>query len=378
LADAARAPQQTSSGVTPLALRLRAEIASNGPMPVSAFMQACLYDPTDGYYARRAALGAGGDFLTAPEASQMFGELIGVWTALCQQAMHAPDAFDWIELGPGAGTLCADALRALKIAPEIRNAMRITLLEINPDLRARQIAALASQGATAMHVATLDAIAIAPSVLVANEFFDCLPIRQFVRMEAPAIWREKLVGVHGDHLVFGLGPPLLQALVPRHPGAAPWPATVPGAVWEIAPDLERWADAIAARFLAAPGYALIIDYGAPHAGFGDTFQALRSHEKRDPLAEPGHADLTAHLDFSALAGLARARGLAVYGPVSQARFLQLMGIEARARALMQAQPHKADSIRLQLQRLTAPDQMGELFQVLCLTSPTLPAPAGFP
>lgn len=367
--------------MTPLKAKLAALIQETGPLPVSAYMAACLYDPAHGYYASRPAIGGDGDFLTAPETSQMFGELIGSWAAANWLAMGAPDPLCWVELGPGNGTLSADAWRAFKAAPGLRDAAQLHFIEVSPDLRARQIAALAAVGAGVTHRQSVAETLEAPTLLIANEYLDCLPIRQFVRGARGQTWHEKLLGPvsrGGDGLTFGLGPPLQPQQIPAYQPDPPLAEAPAGAVWEFAPGLSTEIAAIAARLQAHPGAALIIDYGAPRAGFGDTLQAMKAHTKVDPLDEPGAADLTAHVDFSAIAALAWSHGLKTWGPVGQGAFLQALGLDVRAEALMRANPGRKETIARQHARLTAPDQMGVLFQVLCLTSPTLPPPAGFP
>jgi SAM-dependent MidA family methyltransferase len=240
-------------------------------------------------------------------------------------------------------------------------------------LRRAQREALARVGADANWCERLDAIPSASSVIFANEFFDCLPIRQFVRTrrpESPLRWRERLLGVEGDGLAFGFAQEALpdEALLPPQTHDAS-----EGAVAEIAPALPAWIDLLAARLHANPGRALIIDYGGD--GLGDTLQALKAHRKVDPLESPGEADLTAHVDFNAIKRLARASALDVHGPVGQGDWLRSLGIEARAQALSAARPDRADRIARELERLTGNAQMGGLFQVLCLSSPHLPSPA---
>jgi NADH dehydrogenase [ubiquinone] 1 alpha subcomplex assembly factor 7 len=360
--------------------QLVAAIEEAGPMPVSAFMAACLYDPHHGYYVTRPAIGGEGDFLTAPEASQMFGELIGAWGGAVWQAMGAPSPLCWVELGPGNGTLTGDAWRAFQAAPGLREAARLHFIEINEGLKLRQRQTLAKLGAEITHCQTLADTLEAPTLLIANEFFDCLPIRQFVRGAQGAVWHEKLLGLDPagtGALCFGLGPALTPDQIPTYQNDPPLAGAPAGAVWEYAPGLAVQIGAIAARLTAQPGAALIIDYGSAQAGFGDTLQAIRAHQKVDPLHQPGAADLTAHVDFSAIAALARAYGLGVWGPVGQGAFLRTLGLDARAEALARANPQRAERIARQHARLTAPDQMGVLFQVICLTSPSLPPPAGF-
>jgi NADH dehydrogenase [ubiquinone] 1 alpha subcomplex assembly factor 7 len=359
--------------------RLAAQIAQSGPISVAQFMAAALYDPREGYYATRAAIGV--DFTTAPEISQMFGELIGLWCAHEWGALGAPSPLHWIELGPGRGTLIADAWRASRIGHGFQQAARVSLLEVNAGLKAQQATALAQVGARADWPVQLGDVAAGPSLIIANEFFDCLPIRQFVRgafglqIEGRAramSWRERVIGCDSEGLlVFGLSPTpraIEAVLAPTLSDAGE------GVIAETAPGLPAWVDAIAARLAAAPGRALIIDYAGD--GEGDTLQAVREGKRIDPLAAPGECDLTARVDYAALKRLARASGLDVAGPVGQGAFLRVLGIDQRAEALARARPDHAEAIIAAHHRLTAADEMGELFQVLCLSSRQLPPPAG--
>ncbi|MGE0828320.1 MAG: class I SAM-dependent methyltransferase [Hyphomonadaceae bacterium] len=337
-------------------------------MSVAQFMAACLYDPEGGYYARAPRIGADGDFITAPEISQMFGELIGLWCAHEWDALARPSQTRWIELGPGRGALTADALRAVRASPQFAEALDVHFIELSDELRRAQASAL-TQIRPAWHDRLEDAPE-GPAFIIANEFFDCLPVRQFVRAENG--WRERLVGLRDGELSFGLSASPLPdvSLLP----IAAQEAEI-GAIAELAPALPAWIAAIAARLKAHPGRALIIDYGGD--GMGDTLQALSRHRKVSPLENPGECDLTAHVDFTALANAALDAGLGVSGPIAQGAWLAALGVEARAAALARANPARAERIAREHRRLTHPDEMGALFQVLCLSSPTLPTPAGF-
>jgi NADH dehydrogenase [ubiquinone] 1 alpha subcomplex assembly factor 7 len=345
--------------------RLKALIAADGPMSVEAFMQAALYDPEHGYYVCARPLGADGDFTTAPEISQIFGEMIGLWLVQSWLDLGAPSAFHLVELGPGRGTLMADALRAAKVRPAFLAAARLVLVEVNPHLRAAQAVALGDHGPS--WVANLAEVPDGPMLLVANEFLDCLPIRQFVR--DPDGWREKLVGLGPDGaLSFGLSPLL------------PAPAVLtgaPGAVAEVAPGLAPLAADIARRLCAAPGRALFIDYGYGAPEGADTLQALARHEKVSPLAAPGQADLTAHVDFGALARALTADGAVVEGSIGQGAFLTALGARARLAQLSAAQPDKAAMLARGLDRLIAEEQMGALFLALAASSPGALRAPGF-
>lgn len=345
-----------------LAKKLAEHIQDNGPLTVAEFMAACLYDPDDGYYATRPSIGGdGADFLTAPEASQMFGELIGLWCAHEWDALGKP-AFNLIELGPGRGVLMQDMLRATQRVEGLHDAARVVLVETSAPLRDVQ----AERVPDAEWAPRIEDAPPGPSLIVGNEFLDCLPIRQFVRSEDA--WHEKLVGLdEGEGLTFGL-----SAAIP-----APESEDEPGMVREIAPGLDSIIYELERRLHEAPGRVLLIDYGYLRPEGADTLQALQRHKKVDPLDAPGEADLTAHVDFARVAELAENAGLAVHGPLSQAQFLRALGIDMRAKALSDANPQHADRLAREVRRLTHRDEMGALFKVICLSSPNLPTPAGF-
>jgi SAM-dependent MidA family methyltransferase len=349
--------------MTPLARLIAEEIAATGPMRLDRFMGLCLGHPQHGYYMAAEPFGAAGDFTTAPEISQMVGELIGLWAAQLWQDIGRPAPLRLVELGPGRGTLMADAQRAARLVPGFLDAAEIWLVETSPRLRAVQAAAVPD----VRHVATLEAVPPGPMVLIANEFFDALPIRQFHRRGGR--WHERQVGLDGARLVWGLGP-----------AAGDLPAEAPeGAVLERCPAAEAAAEAIGARLKASGGAALILDYGAepPAQGGGDTLQALMRHAAADPLAAPGEADLTAHVDFTALGAALRAGGAAAAPLLTQGAFLSRLGIAARADALARAHPDRAADIAARRHRLTAPEAMGTLFKVLAATGPGQPVPPGF-
>lgn len=360
--------------MSPLARRLVERIRTDGPLTVAQFMAAALYDPRHGYYATRPAIGSDGDFLTAPETSQMFGELVGLWCVQSWIEMGRPDPVQLIELGPGRGTLAADIARAVRVAPDFRAAAKLTLVEVSAPLKAAQAEALGEVGVTPTWVDQLEDAAPGPSIIVANEFLDCLPIRQFIRTAGR--WRERLVGLdpkNPSKLAFGLGGVLPDdAPIPKPLRSAP-----DGALAEFAPALPAFVDRVAERLHAAPGRALFIDYGPAQTSPGDTLQAMSRHAKAPVLESAGDADLTAHVDFGELRRLASAAGLDVAGPVGQGDWLEVLGIGLRAQALAQARPDQEPSLRRQLARLIDPDEMGTLFQVICLSSRGLPAPAGF-
>jgi NADH dehydrogenase [ubiquinone] 1 alpha subcomplex assembly factor 7 len=380
--------------VTPLGERLAAEIRERGPIGVDRFMAAALGDPEHGYYRTRDPLGAAGDFTTAPEISQVFGEIVGAWLADAWTAMGAPDPVLLVELGPGRGTLMADILRTLRLLPACREAVRVHLVETGPVLRERQRATLAAAHPDIVptwHDA-LESVPPGPLLLVANEFFDALPIRQFVF--AADTWRERMVGLdEAGRFAFVPGEPAPESLLPlreevgggvstadgpllptsSHEGRRGVPE---GAIFEICEAAARIAAAIGARLASAPGAALLVDYGHGRPGLGETLQAVRAHRPVGVLEDPGAVDLTAHVDFSALArALAPA---AVWGPVTQGEFLTRNGAVLREAALCRGKDESAaTTIRRGIRRLLDPAGMGRLFKVLAATSPGSPRPAGF-
>ncbi len=340
--------------MTALERLLRAQIAATGPVTVADFMALALGHPEHGYYATRDPLGRAGDFVTAPEVSQMFGEMVGLWCAAAWEAAGRP-GIRLVELGPGRGTLMADALRAMGaagLAPEV------WLVETSPALRAEQAARLPG----ARWAGSLAEVPEGPMLLVANEFLDALPVRQFLATREG--WRERLLGLADDRLAWGLSDPL------------PGPADE-GDWAERSPAAEAVADEIARRLRADGGAALLIDYGytRPRPP-GWTLQAVKRHARADPLDTPGEADLTWLIDFAALAARFRAAGLAAH-VAPQGAFLAELGIGARAASLAAARPERADEIADALERLTAPDRMGTLFRALAVLPAGSPTPPGF-
>ncbi len=345
---------------------LARRIAMDGPLTVAEFMTACLHDPRHGYYATRPALGPQGDFVTAPMVSQMFGELVGAWMAEVWRQMGAPANVRLVELGPGEGALMEDALRVLRRVHGLLDTAELWLVESSRPLRALQAKRLA-QARPRFADALAEVPPGAPLILVANEVFDCLPARQFVY--GPKGWAERRVGLDvAGRLALGLSPPPSGAVGDLPQGAPP------GAVAELSPAQTALAAEIAARVAGEGGAALVIDYGHDRPGFGDTLQALSRHAKVDPLESAGVADLTVHVDFAALSEAARLQGAAVGPIVTQSAFLRSLGVEARAAALARSRPDQAEVVARQLHRLIAPDQMGELFKVLCIHTPGLDPP----
>ncbi len=354
--------------MTPLARHLATLIARDGPISVASFMAAA----NAHYYATRDPFGAQGDFVTAPEVSQMFGELIGLWSADTwhAQGAHAPAVL--AELGPGRGTLMADALRAVRrAAPRFLDAATVHLVETSPKLRARQREIL---GERYWHDA-IETLPHRPLFLIANEFFDALPVRQFVR--APQGWCERCVGlanIDAPRFTFVVAPdPVPDTLLPAAVRNAP-----PGSLAEIRPAGEAILAHLSERIQTHGGAALIIDYGHAPSAVGDTLQGVKAHAFRDPLEAPGEADLTAHVDFAALARAAEGVGARVHGPVTQGVFLERLGLSTRTAALKKgADAQSAAAIDAAQRRLVAADAMGTLFKAFAITPRAAPLPAGF-
>ena len=358
---------------TPPETEIRARIAARGPIPVAEYMALCLADPQHGYYMTRDPFGARGDFVTAPEVSQMFGELIGVWIAAVWQHMGAPAPVHIVELGPGRGTLMSDALRVLKVMPDLLAAARVHLIEISPALKAKQQETLRGAAAPVAWHAALDEVPQGPAIVVANEFFDALPVHQAVKTAAG--WRERCVGLDAGKLIFTPGEPVagLDGRLPAAAGNAP-----EGAIVEWRDDDA--AIALGQRLVRDGGAALVIDYGHATSAIGDTLQALGRHAFADPLATPGELDLTAHVDFAALIRAATSAGAAAFGPITQGELLHRLGIDARAAKLKEkASPDAAARIDVALARLTGTGatEMGALFKAVAFAHPALGAPAAF-
>lgn len=355
-----------------LAGELARLIRQDGPIGVDRYMALCLGHPVHGYYMTRDPFGARGDFTTAPEISQMFGELIGLWAGQLWLDMGAPSPVTLVEIGPGRGTLMADALRALSRAiPAFRAAARVRMVETSPALQARQQAALAGCGFDLAWTSTVEEALAGPAIVLANELLDALPMRQFVA--TPEGWRERLVGLaeeNGERLAFGLSEVMRPGL----------PAAPAGTVIERSPAQERLAAGVAAHVAAEGGAALFIDYGSAVDGVGDTLQAVRAHRFVDPLLDPGEADLTTQVNFARIAAAGAAAGAAVHGPVTQGDFLRAIGLGQRAAALkLRATPEQAAEIDRAAERLASMAErgMGALFKAMAFSSPALPRLPGF-
>jgi SAM-dependent MidA family methyltransferase len=356
-----------------LAARLHAHIAENGPLTVEAFMQACLSDAASGAYTSRQPIGGAGDFITAPEISQIFGELIGLWSVSVWQSMGAPRAVTVAELGPGRGSLTADALRAWRAVPAFLDVISVALIETSPVMVAAQRSALREARVPVSWYATLDELPDGPLIVLANEFIDALPIRQFIYRDGT--WLERLIASDGSGgFCFTEGNrPALGDQASDLPDEAP-----DGSILEMRPAARTLLYELARRASVAPLAVLIIDYGHDETGFGDTLQAVHGHRFAATLADPGSADLSAHVDFADLKRRASALGLKPYGPVPQGEFLLKLGLgERRNRLLQRATPAQAEAIASGASRLVDPKQMGILFKALALTGADRPPPPPF-
>lgn len=352
--------------MTPLARLIAARIAQAGPVTLADYMADCLLHPDHGYYATRDPFGTGGDFTTAPEISQMFGELLGLALAQAWLDQGAPAPFTLAEPGPGRGTLMADVLRATRAVPGFHAAARVTLVEASPTLRQIQRKTLGDHPVT--WADSVDDLPDAPLFLLANEFFDALPIRQFTR--AGMGWAETVVGLAGGKLTLGRTAPAPLAALDHRLTDTP-----EGGIVETCPAAAPVMARIGATIARHGGAAIIVDYGDWRSR-GDTFQALKDHRFTDPLEAPGEADLTAHVDFEALArAAAPARASRM---VEQGTLLKRLGIDQRAARLAQSlQGPALEAHRAAHHRLTDPQEMGSLFKALAIHPPHLPPPPGF-
>ena len=356
--------------MTTLLDEIKALIAQHGPITVERYMALALAHPEFGYYMNRDPFGASGDFTTAPEISQMFGELLGLWAAEVWSSMGSPSPIHLVEVGPGRGTLMSDALRAARIVPEFRAALDVWLMETSPTLAAMQHELLLDSGVAVAWAQKLGEIPSGPAIVIANEFLDALPVRQFVRVRGQ--WRERMVRLNPEgNLAFDVAStaePYIQANAPN------------GEVLEVNPSGHRFIFELGARLVRHGGAALIVDYGHSVTGLGDTLQALRAHRHVDPLAAPGECDLTAHVDFAAMARSASASGAAVYGPIDQGDFLRAIGIDLRTKALAErAEPERAEELKHARDRLVGKGkgEMGALFKAMAVANRRLPPPPGF-
>jgi len=347
-------------GEPPLAEIFRRLIRATGPISLAHFMG----ESNARYYASRDPLGAEGDFVTAPEISQMFGELIGLWLADMWIRAGRADPVAYVELGPGRGTLAKDATRTMKrygLQPEVH------FVEASPALKEVQLAAVPH---AQFHGDLASLPMDRPLLIVGNEFLDALPVRQLVR--AAEGWRERMVGLDGDSFVYVAGSQPMDAAVPED-----WRGGRQGTIIETSPAAASVVYEIAGRLAAQGGCALLIDYGHADMRAGSTLQAVRAHRKVDPFAAPGEADLTAHVDFATLARVAQSRGVAWMGTPTQGEWLKALGIETRAEALAARAPHLRGELFTARDRLIADDQMGHLFKVTGFAAPGWPQGVGF-
>lgn len=365
----------TEQHTTPLALKLKERIRREGALPVSEYMRACLDDPEHGYYRRRPAIGAGGDFTTAAEISQVFGELIGIWAAVAWRAMGAPAEVDIVELGPGRGTMMCDALRSARIVPGFLAAARVHLVESNALLREAQRQTLSPASAQVQitwHESLEPGIAGGRATIVlANEFLDALPVRQLIYTGGK--WRKRCVALdQNDWFVLVPGdattpdqlpvdrPPREGDILESHPSFS-----------EVAETLRQWS--------SQPLAALFIDYGHTQTAFGDTLQAVSRHRYASVFESPGEMDLTAHVDFAEFGRQCTERGLAVDGPITQSEFLLGLGLAERLSKLMaSARPDQIGLLEAGAQRIADPLGMGGRFKVVCVRAKGVPVLPPFP
>jgi NADH dehydrogenase [ubiquinone] 1 alpha subcomplex assembly factor 7 len=348
--------------------QIEMQIRTTGPMSVATYMGLCLTHPTKGYYKSEDPLGVAGDFVTAPEISQMFGELIGFFFVNLWQQMGSPKEFTLLELGPGRGTLMADILRVACRADGFRDALDLRLFETNPALIAEQNARLEVYGAK--WIDGFDKVGPGPLLVIANEFFDALPIRQFVRTEDG--WHERMIGTNNGRRVFGLNPtPIPASAMPETLADAEL-----NAVLEVGLASGEVMNRLATTVSTQGGAILAIDYGYARTQTGETLQGVRKHQYADVLDAPGEVDISAHVDFEALGTVAAKAGLAVQPLATQGQFLTRMGINERTSALTAANPGSAENLSAAKARLVGPDQMGNLFKAFCAASPGL-QPPGF-
>lgn len=349
---------QKSKDTLSLAEEIALQIQTHGPMSLATYMSQCLTHPTKGYYKKSNPLGEKGDFVTAPEISQMYGEMLGLWVHGSWQMMGSPEQFDLVELGPGRGTLMADALRVISKDPKAMTALNIVLLETNPVLKDQQNDAL--DELAPVWIEEIDELAARPNpkIIIANEFFDALPIRQFQFDQGQ--WHERVVGTLEDKLAWGLSPtPMPISAIPNHIDDPK-----DGEIWETCPLAHKTIGQIGRVLNQNGGAMILVDYGYETSQTGETFQAIQSHKYADPLTSPGDADLTAHVDFEALIDAAREVGTRAHFGGSQRQILKELGIEERAQTLLKTNPEQAQNISADLERLISKDQMGKLFKVM--------------
>lgn len=357
--------------MSPLADILKETIRRDGPISIDQWMSICLSDPYHGYYTTGQPFGNQGDFITAPEISQMFGELLGLWAAVVWQQIGSPSNVQLIELGPGRGTLMSDALRAARGIPGFMDAISLNMVETSPVLIETQKQTLASSGLAPLWYASLDDVPTGPTIIIGNEFLDALPICQWVKNSDG--WYERCVDFVDDKFGFILGDAVDAEQIP-----APFRSAPDGSIFEVSPVSQDIVSSISDRLCLSGGAALLIDYGYAEAGLGDTLQAVKDHQYMDPLDSPGLQDITAHVNFTAIARTARDAGARPWGPIIQGDLLERLGISTRATSLLaSATKEQAMELASARQRLTAPDGMGRLFKTIAICHPDAPAPPGF-
>ncbi len=363
-------PKQTAPT---LKQKIISTIREQGPLPVENYMEMALADSTQGYYRIQDPLGQQGDFTTAPEISQVFGELVGAWFLTLWAMTNRPDDIQLIELGPGRGTLMSDILRTARLMPNFLPSANLHFVETSPALRKKQAQAIGDTTIQTQWHQALEDVRKGTTFLVANEFLDALPIRHFIWQDGD--WHERLVDVNqAEELFFSIAEEscTLPNDLPHNPELFGQ-----GDILEYRPHHQTFINQLASRAQKAPLVALVIDYGYMTEGPGETFQAIKSHKYTDPLKEPGHADLTAHVDFGDLAKRATKAGLKAYD-TTQGQFLMSLGLAQRTQQILQtAKPDEAKMITTGAQRLVDPNQMGQLFKVMVLTSPDFPVPPPF-
>jgi SAM-dependent MidA family methyltransferase len=369
-ADLVRAAE-AKTRVNALAQRIAALISEQGPLSIAQFMTMALHDPELGYYATRDIIGTGGDFITAPEISQMFGEMLGLW---CVQVWHdqaKPASIRLVELGPGRGTLMEDALRAAQVAPEFCAALDVVMVEASPVLQAQQQERLKDIQIPIRWTANFEQ-PDRPLLLIANEFFDALPISQYVKTLKG--WRERMVTLDAaGKFAFALAPvPIPDAAIPPSRDGAP-----DGAVYEVSQAASALTEEIARAVAAKGGGALIVDYGYDRPDFGETLQAVADHSFAAVLEDPGESDLSAHVDFPALMQAVARGGATAFGPMGQGEFLMDLGMGARTEYLINRNRSQTTSLADAMERLVSPEQMGTLFKTIAIMPPKAPTPPGF-
>ncbi|MDH5188256.1 MAG: SAM-dependent methyltransferase [Rhodospirillaceae bacterium] len=354
---------------------IKNEIENDGPITISRYMELALAHPEFGYYMKQDPFGEDGDFITAPEITQMFGEIIGIWAAVVWQGMGGPENINLVELGPGRGTLMADCTRAASALEAFEDALRITFVETSPVLREMQKKNLLSpEIRMPAWRDSFDEVNDGPLIVIANEFFDALPIDQYEKSTIG--WHVRVIDWDDEAGALIYAPAEKgkklddESIIPPDLRNAPV-----GAIFEHSPMGEKIISSIAQRISKFGGAALIIDYGHIERGIGDTLQAIKNHSYFDALADPGNVDITAHVDFATLGDVAQKLGVNVMGPVPQGAFLARLGLRQRAdRLMLNASAQQVEEIEEAYARLVEAEQMGTLFKVMCLASPGLGVP----